>query len=66
MSKKPKWQKPLTKTEIRHLKEMGVTTLKAARKNFAHQKKMRSSAPEPMLEPCWDCRHIAKKMGEPI
>ena len=67
MANKPKWQKPLNKTEIKHLREMGVTTLRQAKTNAGSQAKMREENKfAPMGEPCWECRRINQKLGLPI
>ena len=64
---KPKWQKPLNKTEIKHLRDMGVTTLAQAKRNAEFQAGLRErNRDEPMGEPCWDCRRINQKIGLPI
>lgn len=70
-----KWHKPLTIKELRHLDEMGITSLRIAEKNFAEQKDMREAKGKyeymkdfsaGMKEPCWDCRAIAQKLGFPV
>ena len=61
-----KWQNKLTKTELKHLKEMGVTTLLGAKRNAEHQQKLRNETPETFLEPCWECRRINNKLDLPI
>jgi hypothetical protein len=57
-----KWQKKLTKTEMRHLKETIGTrpTLEAFRNNRKGQLEFRGAGD---IEPCWDCRRIAQKLG---
>ena len=62
--KLPKWQKELTVKERKHLKEVNVTTLKGAKRNFEAQKEQREEYPE--VEPCWDCRFIARTLGCPV
>lgn len=56
-----KW-KDLTKKERKHVREMGVATLREFKKNAEFQAKARREYPE-ASEPCWDCRFIAKKLG---
>ena len=58
-----KWQDKLNKTELRHLRVMGVTTLKGAKRNAAHQARLRKFDPAPSSEPCWECRKINEKLG---
>lgn len=59
-----KWQNKLTKSELKHLREMGVTTLAGANRNAEHQANLRKN-PD-MLEPCFECRSINIKLGLPI
>ena len=61
-----KWQNKITKSELKHLREMGVTTLKGAKRNAEHQARLRRSAPCTLDEPCWECRRINDKLGLPI
>jgi hypothetical protein len=64
MKKKNTWQSKLTKKELRHLRvDAGVTTLSAAKRNFELHVKMRG---ETDVEPCWDCKNIARKLGLPV
>ena len=63
-----KWQDKLTKKDLRHLKKVaGVTTLAGAKRTFEVQAKMRQKMNQPeddnFLEPCWECRAIARKLG---
>lgn len=62
MKKRKTWRSKLTKKEIAHMKESECTTLTELKTTFEHQAKMRKQFPEPMHEPCWDCRAIAKKL----
>lgn len=65
MMRTSKWMKKLTAKELQHLAEMsasGRPTLASLKANRAHQQKMKQDAPESQ-EPCWDCRHIAHKLG---
>lgn len=50
-----RWQKKLTKTELKHLRETGARTLKQVRENVEHQ--------DNMAFPCWDCVAIGRKLG---
>ena len=63
--RKAKWEKPLTLTEIKHLREMTDGTLRSAKATFKFQKEKRDKNPN-WGEPCWDCRRIAQKLNEPI
>lgn len=59
------WMKDLTKKEKKHLLEdAGCKTLEQFKRNADHQKKMREKTPG--IEPCWDCKFIAKKLGLPV
>ena len=62
--KKAKWQKPLTVAEIRHIREMGCRTLAAFKRTAEQQKHQRIENDfDPRIEPCWECRGIARKLG---
>lgn len=61
-----RWQNKLTKSELKHLREMGVTTLTGAKRNAEHQKNLRDRDPDPCNEPCWECRRINLKLNLPI
>ena len=63
--RKAKWEKLLTLTEIKHLREMTNGTLKGAKFNFRFQKTQRESNPRDS-EPCWDCKTIARKLNQPV
>jgi len=63
--RKAKWEKKLTLTEIKHLRENSDGTLQSVKANFSGQKEMRDKNPI-SREPCWDCRRIAQKLNEPI
>jgi hypothetical protein len=52
-----KWQKKLTKKELKHLQEVHVTTLRA----FVQLRKDQNA--QVWKDPCFDCRHIAIKLG---
>jgi len=61
--------KDLTKKEKRHLRDMGMATLREFKLAAAEQKRIRELPPPKgfkFYEPCWDCRFIAKKLGLPI
>ena len=49
-------------SELKHLKEMGITSLKAFQQTTNYQQKMRKEYPN-SSEPCWECRFIAKKLN---
>ena len=60
--KRKTWQSKLTKEELTHLKVMaGATSLAGPKRTFEAQKEMRKL--HPGLEPCFDCKHIALKLG---
>jgi len=66
-----KWQEKITKKEMKHLREMGVSTLTEARRNADHQKIVRENGaaeglPRGIAEPCFDCLIINRKLGLPI
>lgn len=59
-----KWQAKLTKEEMSHLRKVvGVRTLAGVKRNTIGQNHMRHKSPEPINEPCWDCKNIARKLG---
>jgi hypothetical protein len=62
--RKAKWEKALTLTEIKHLRENTDGTLESAKRNFEAQAKMRKEnrARGFGSEPCWDCRLIEDKL----
>ncbi len=64
MNKKPKWQRQLTKTELKHMKEVDAMTKKAFTSNNAHHNNMRNRAGA--VEPCYACKGIALKLGLPV
>jgi len=69
---KARWMKKLTKAEINHLREMGVVSLRKARETFEWQAAQRRENEKKhpdnhaVLEPCWDCKNIARKLGLPV
>lgn len=65
MAKRKTWRSKLTKRELIHLKEdAGVNNLDGLRKNFSGQAETRIANPE--IEPCWECKTIAQKLGFPV
>jgi hypothetical protein len=58
---KMKWQKRITKKELKHVKEMCGGTLQAFKQTREQQRKDKARNPD--IEPCWDCRRIARKLG---
>ena len=59
--RKAKWEKVLTLTEIKHLRENTDGTLKSVKENFRKQQLMRERSK--FSEPCWDCRIIESKLA---
>jgi len=56
-----KWQKKLNKGELKHIKETtDAPTLSAFKSNREHHHEMKK---KDGIEPCYDCRHIAVKLG---
>lgn len=53
----------LTKAERSHLREQGARTLQGFKVLAAEQAGWRAAG---SLEPCWECRVIARKLGLPI
>jgi hypothetical protein len=65
MKKKGRWFEKLTKAELKHLKETaGVTTRLGLTRTLEAQAELRASGR--WSEPCWVCRGIAVKLGEPV
>ncbi len=61
--KRKTWRSKLTKSELNHLKkEANVKDLAGLKRNFEEQAKMRKDFPS-SLEPCWECKFIASKLG---
>ena len=63
-----KWQKKLTKKELKHMKENNCGTLKAFAWLRSCQREHRIDAIEKgfspgIAEPCFECKHIAMKLG---
>ena len=63
---KPNWtnrKKFLTKAEMKHLSvDAGCRTQAQFQNTINVQKKTRDADSDPRIEPCWDCRSIAKKL----
>lgn len=56
-----KW-KTLPSKDLKHLRTVaGVNSLKQFKVTAAHHAKMRVLNPN--IEPCWECRFIAQKLG---
>jgi hypothetical protein len=55
--------KSLTKTDKKHLREMGCPTLTLFKITAAGQKEMRRTV---QCEPCYQCKSIARKLGLPV
>ena len=63
--KRNTWRSKLTKKEIKHMTEdAGCKTLDDLKRNFSGQAEMRIQLPK--VEPCWDCKFIAIKLGFPV
>lgn len=52
--------KDLTKTELKHLRSQEITTLREFKKTAAAHVKMRLENPQ--IEPCYECKNIARKL----
>jgi len=69
---KARWMKKLTKAEVKHLREMGVVSLRKVRETFEWQAMQRreNERKNPdnhaVIEPCWECKAIARKLGMPV
>lgn len=65
MSEKKVCFKNLSKKEKAHLKEMGCNTFSAFKETAQYQAKLRREHTETSYnyEPCYDCKHIALKLG---
>jgi hypothetical protein len=65
--KRGTWQSKLTKRELKHLREQGITTLRdfvdCRTKQLAMKAIHIAQHPGTNSEPCWDCRMIAEKLG---
>ena len=58
-----KWQKKLTKTEMAHLKDSGITTLWLAKINAEFQAKEKAKPGERSMLICNECSVINRKLG---
>jgi hypothetical protein len=60
----------LTKKEKKHLRiTAGCRTLNQFKKTaeFQREQRLRQTFElKPLLEPCWECKFIAKKLGLPV
>lgn len=56
--------KDLTKTELKHLKSQDMTTLREFKATAEAHVKMRQE--NPAIEPCFECKNIARKLNLPI
>ena len=61
-------KKVLTKKEQKHLSDVNIRSMEAFVSNRIQQVTMREASlatgmPIGHAEPCWDCCHIAKKLG---
>lgn len=55
------WKKKLTKAELKHIQE---TTQRGTLKEFKRNREAQRAIGGPcFLEPCYDCRRIARKLG---
>ncbi len=56
-------KKILTKAEMKHLtNDAGCNTKTAFQSTINSQQRARERDPDPRVEPCWDCRSIARKL----
>jgi hypothetical protein len=55
-----RWQHKLTKTEVKHLRDNGVTTLKQAQRTANHQAGLDRSSE---LAACHECNWIMHKLS---
>jgi hypothetical protein len=56
--------KSLSKTEMKHLRSQEMTTLKQFKATADAHVRMR--AENPQIEPCYECKNIARKLGVPV
>jgi hypothetical protein len=59
-----KGYKLLTNKERKHLSEQKVVSTFDLVTTFKHQAALRETYPD--IEPCWDCKFIAQKLGYKI
>jgi hypothetical protein len=56
--------KNLNKRQKRHLREMNINSLEAFKANHVAQERMRAeNGHNPVIEPCWECKFIARDLG---
>ena len=63
-----KARKVLTKKQQKHLTKMNIRSIAVFKASRAAQDEMREKSlatgtPIGLAEPCWDCCHIARKLG---
>lgn len=58
------WQSKLNKSDMKHLRSMGMDTLSIIETTLAHQADSRRDKHQ-HSEPCYSCRYIAVKLGLP-
>ena len=58
-----RWKERLTKKQLKHLKEMDVTTYADLKTTLDWQAMERKNTES---EPCWECREIAARLDIPI
>ena len=59
------WKDQLTQEELNHLEHTAnVTTLEGCKRTFEFQAELRKGREE--VEPCWECKFIAQKLGFPV
>ncbi len=61
-----RWDEKVTKAERVHVRKIaGCFSLEAFKKSAAKQREMRKVS-KSGLEPCWECKSIARKLGLPV
>jgi hypothetical protein len=55
-----KWRDKLTKLELKHLADSGITSLEGLKRTRRHQIAQTAKSG---VEGCWECRRIAAKLG---
>ena len=62
-----RWQDKLTKAERAHVRKWGGRTLAGFKENRRDQRAMVAAAQivygRRAIEPCWECKDIARKLG---
>ena len=56
--------KSLTKTEMKHLRSQDIHTLREFKATADAHVRMR--AENPNIEPCYECKNIARKLNLPV